>query len=146
MQTKEVTIKKHFVYWLRWIAVLPGAILAAVFSTFPLHWILYSTLNQLIEPYPEAPERFITPFVIAIVYIWIGSIIAPEYKFEVAIVLFGIWLFIMGGIVFIVLSGGVLLGRIYEFQYGGASPIVAILGAFTGLFIVRKTVHILNKK
>jgi hypothetical protein len=28
--------------FLRWIAVLPGAILAGLAATFPLHWILVS--------------------------------------------------------------------------------------------------------
>ncbi len=31
-------------YWLRWIAVFPGALLAGLLATFPLHWILYFTL------------------------------------------------------------------------------------------------------
>jgi hypothetical protein len=145
MQTDRKEVKKGIVYWLRWFAVLPGSILAAVISIFPLHWILYSSLSQIIEPYPETPERFIMPLVIAIVFIWIGSLIAPEFKFETAIVLLSIWVFVMGGFVFIVLLGGTILGKGYKFEFGMASPIVAILGAFIGLFIVRKSVHISNK-
>jgi hypothetical protein len=32
---------------------------------FPLHFALYYALTQFIEPYPELPERILTPGVIA---------------------------------------------------------------------------------
>jgi len=38
-------MKKDFKYWLRWLAVLPGALFAGILANFPLHWILYSTLS-----------------------------------------------------------------------------------------------------
>ena len=34
-------MKKDFTYWLRWVAILPGALIAGILSTFPLHWLLY---------------------------------------------------------------------------------------------------------
>ena len=50
-------IMDQFKYWLRWLAVLPGALLGGILLCFPLHWILYRTFTEFIDPYPELPER-----------------------------------------------------------------------------------------
>ncbi|MCJ7546726.1 MAG: hypothetical protein MUP30_07880 [Deltaproteobacteria bacterium] len=125
-------------YWLRWLVVLPGAIAAGVLAMFPLHWILYSTLRHFVEPYPQLPERMLTPFVIAAVFVWAGSRIAPEYKAEAAVVLFGLWMALLGGFVFLTLSGSTWMGRELHFQGGGVAPVMAFVGAVTGLCVVRK--------
>jgi hypothetical protein len=54
--------------FLRWLAVLPGAMIAMFLSMFPLHLVLYQTLtgSGLIEPYPEMPERLLGPLAAAI--------------------------------------------------------------------------------
>ena len=85
-------------HWLRWIAVLPGALLGGILMVFPLHWILYNTLSNFIEPYPELPERILTPFVVALGFVALGARIAPERKMEVAVVLFGLWMVLLGGV------------------------------------------------
>ncbi len=133
-----MTTKRNFTYWFRWLAVLPSALLAGIVASFPLHWVLYSTLTSFIEPYPELPERILFPFVMAVAFIWAGSYIAPEHKFKTAIALFGIWIFLLGGFVFLTLTGSELAGRQLYFQGGGIGPIMAVVGAITGLFIVRK--------
>jgi ABC-type sugar transport system permease subunit len=43
---------------LLWIAVIPGAIIAGILILFPVHWVLYQTLTNFIDPYPEAPEKY----------------------------------------------------------------------------------------
>jgi hypothetical protein len=134
-------MKKDFAYWLRWLAVLPGALIGGILASFPLHWILYSTLRNetiFIDPYPELPERILFPFVMATVFVWAGSRIAPEHKFKTSIVLFGIWLFLTGGFVFLTLSGSGWLGYQLYFQGGGIGPVMAVVGAFVGLYIVRR--------
>ncbi len=134
-------MKKNFTYWLRWFVVLPGALLGGILVGFPLHWILYFTLRNetiFIDPYPELPERILFPFVMTIVFIWVGSRIAPEHKLKTSIVLFGILLFIIGGFVFLTLSGSDWLGYQLYFQYSGIGTVMAVVGAFVGLYIVKR--------
>jgi hypothetical protein len=52
-------------YWLRWLAVLPGALLGGVRLTLPLHWVLFDTLTNFVDPYPELPERLLSSLTIA---------------------------------------------------------------------------------
>ena len=126
-------------YWLRWLAVLPGALLAGILATFPLHWVLYQTLSNFVEPYPPLPERVLTPLVIGAVFIWAGSRIAPEYRIETAVGLFGFWMFLLGGFVFLTLSGGAWMGqRLYSLYGGGLAPVMALVGGLIGLYIVRR--------
>lgn len=131
-------MEKSFRYWLRWIAVLPAALAASIIALFPLHFVLYFTLRNWIEPVPELPERLLTPFVVAIVFIWIGTYIAPDFKKETAIVLFSILLFISGGLIFLTLSDGTFFGRKLYFQAGGVAPVMLIIGTFSGLYISTK--------
>lgn len=131
-------MEKDFTYWLRWLAVLPGALLSGILASFPLHLVLYSTLTSFIEPYPELPERTLFPFVMAAVFVWAGSSIAPEHKFKTAVVLFGLWLFLLGGFVFLTFTGFDWMGPQLYFQGGGIGSIMAVIGAVTGLFIARK--------
>lgn len=131
-------MKKDYIYWLRWLVVLPGALLGGILTSFPLHWILYSTLRNetiFIDPYPELPERILLPLVAAFVFVWAGSRIAPEHKLKTSIVLFGIWLFLSGGVVFLTLYDSGWFGQQLYFQGGIIGPIMAVVGAFIGLFI-----------
>ncbi|MBI3046586.1 MAG: hypothetical protein HYY86_03580 [Candidatus Harrisonbacteria bacterium] len=133
-------MKRDFTYWLRWLVLLPGTLLAIIFASFLLHWVLYSTLTGFIEPYPELPERILLPFVAAVIFIWAGAYIAPEHKFKTAIILFGILMFSLGGFVFIVFTNSDWVGGQLYFEGGGIGPIMSVLGAIFGLFypILRK--------
>ncbi|HIH95964.1 MAG TPA: hypothetical protein HA348_00490 [Thermoplasmata archaeon] len=134
----EMCKNKGLKYWLRWLAVLPGALLAGILASFLLHWILYLTLRNetiFIDPYPELPERLLSPFVMATVFIWTGSRIAPEHKFKTSVVLFGLCLFLLGGFIFFALTGANLMGYQLYFQDGGIRLIMAFAGALTGLFL-----------
>jgi hypothetical protein len=133
----QMAIQKSITYWLRWLAVLPGAVLAGAFALFPLHWVLYNTLSNFIEPYPQLPERLLTPAVVSGVFVWAGSEIAPEYKTEAAALLFGVWMFAIGGFTFLTLSGGSWSGQRLVFQGGGIGVAMAIIGGLVGLFYVR---------
>ena len=110
---KIVTVKRGIKYWLRWIGILPISLLAGMLSSFPLHWILKNTLSNsyspLITPYPELPERILTPFAMALTFVCVSSWIAPEHKFKTAILFAVIWIL---GIVnmFVLLDYGIILG------------------------------------
>ena len=139
-------MKKNFTYWLRWVYVLPGALIAGILSTFPLHWILYFLFNgeetdlgsvkffiQLFGhgmSYKDI-EYAIFPFVVAIVFVLVGSEIAPMYKFRTAITLAVLYIMFAIG----AFSLGVKSG--YEFSFGvrSADPIIGLL---VGLYIVRR--------
>ena len=60
---------------LRWLVVLPGAIVGVVVALFPLHFVLYQTLtgSGIVEPYPQLPERLLGPLVSALAFVWAGS-------------------------------------------------------------------------
>ncbi|MBP60397.1 MAG: hypothetical protein CMJ62_02620 [Planctomycetaceae bacterium] len=122
--------------WLRWLAVLPAAILAAGLSQFPLHIILYQTLtgSGLIEPYPELPERLLTLLVAPAAFVWAGAAVAPRHRAGAAAVLMVLCCLLAGIAIALVLSGS------FEFStpVGVLAPIITFVGAFCGLLIVRK--------
>ena len=128
-------------YWLRWFGVLPIGLLVGILSTFPLHWSLWNTLSEFVEPYPKLPERLLTPFVIAATFIFVGSRVAPERKAETAVVLFGLQLFLLGALTFLTLTDVNVIGSklLLYFQANGISPIMSFAGSVTGLWIARKS-------
>ena len=134
-ENHQAQINKDTKYWLRWIIVLPVSLLTSIAATFPLHWVLLITLSNFVDPYPQLPERILTPFVIAAVFIWAGFRIAPEYKLQTSFALFGLWMFLLGGVVFLTFSGADWMGRRLYFQSAPISPIMAIAGALTGIYI-----------
>jgi hypothetical protein len=105
--------------------------------------ILYQTLtgSGIVGPYPELPERLLTPFAVCLGFVWSGARIAPEYKFETAIALFGVAMITLGGFVFLALFGERWMGaRIYLRGYG-LGPALAVAGAVTALYLARKDSH-----
>ena len=122
-------MNKDFKYWLRWIAVLPGALIAGFLATFPLHWVLYFTLahGETVSGVNIKPIEYnLSPFVIAITFILVGFEIAPANKFKTSVVLTAIWLLSFFG-VFIFLSA---LKPQFELRSA-----LSLLGAFLGLYI-----------
>lgn len=125
-----------YIQILRWIAVLPCAIIAAVLSLVPLHLVLYLIFTKFVEVYPEMPERILAPAFLSGVFIYVGARISPAYKVETAVVLFGIWMFLVGGFVFLTFSGSEFNGGQLYFRYSGIPTIMAVVGAIIGLFVV----------
>jgi hypothetical protein len=125
---------------LRWIAILPGSIICATLSAFPLHLVLYQTLTAsgIIEPYPEGPEHLLGPFAAALAFVWAGSRIAPSRKVETAVVLFGTWLWLAGA----ALALGLVEAHIGNLQFhlrsSALAPAGAIIGASVGLYLTRR--------
>jgi hypothetical protein len=125
---------------IRWIGVLPGALIGAVLSSFPLHLILYQSLtgSGLVEPYPVMPERLLGPFVAAIAFVWIGTYIAPNRKAATAVLLFGAWLLFAGTFLALGLADANLGNSQFDLKSGSFGPIGSIAGAFVGLYLVRR--------
>jgi len=134
-------MKKDFKYWFRWIAVLPGALIAGFLATFPLHWILYFLFDRketdlgsvkfFIQLFGHGMsykdiEYALSPFVIAITFILVGFEIAPVNKFKTSVALTIIWLLSFFGIFFF------LTALKPQFQLRSA---LSLLGAFLGLYI-----------
>ncbi len=135
-------MERDFIYWIRWIAVLPVSVAGGFLIDFPLHWLLYSTLsggeNPIVTPYPRLPELLLAPFFRAFFFIWASSKIAPEQKLITAYILGAIWIFAAGG--------AFALGFIgYQKDYfqlalvaNGFPVFFGILGVFLSLVVVNK--------
>lgn len=122
--------------WMRWMAVLPVALLATVLSTVPLHFVLYQTItgSGVVEPYPETPERMLVPLVGALAFICVGARVAPKHEVATATVLFALWLLFAATFVALALSGAHLGGLQFNLQRAGLGPVMAVVGAIAGLY------------
>ena len=84
---------------LRWVAVLPGGILVGFLVLFPLHWVLYFTLvrGEMIQMPAEDVvliERFLSPILSSIFFVFAGALMAPRRQVLVSYVLFSVSLFV----------------------------------------------------
>ena len=130
---------KKIQYWLRWIAVLPGAIIAGILSSFPLHWLLIFLVwanNENIQNLNiETIEYFLAPVVCAIAFVYTGYEIAPKFKIITAFILCG--LYILFWLTLFILA-------LLKINFYGMEPILdlrsifALAGAFCGLYIAKK--------
>jgi hypothetical protein len=134
---QQTTFGAKIIFGLRWLAVIPGAFFAGVLATFPLHFALYYALTEFIDPYPQLPERILTPAVIAGTIVWAGAKIAPTRKLETAIVLFGLWTLLIGGLLAIALFHVKIGDRFVGLDYGGLGSASAFIGGVVGLLVVR---------
>lgn len=133
---------------IRWLAVLPGAAVCGILSAFPLHFVLYQTLtgSGIVDPYPATPERLLGPLVGTLALVWGGSRIAPSRKLETAVALFGVCLLLAGATFALGLTGA-HFGRFQlSLRLGGIPTGGAIVGAFIGLYIVRREISSGNEE
>lgn len=79
---------------IRWILVLPAAILGAVLIAFPVHWIVFATfvwgdegIVQLSEEAAGNVERVLTAFAMPLALILCGARMAPSRRLSVAVIL-----------------------------------------------------------
>ena len=118
---------------LRWIAVLPGSLIAGFLMTFPLHWILYLAFNyggttlfgfmELNQNDYILVEHTVTPFVIAPTFVLTGFEIAPKYKIQTSLVLTILWIISW-------ISLFIFFSRQIELR-----GILSLLGSLLGLYI-----------
>ena len=82
-------------FWLRWVAVLPAAILSAVLISFPVHWAVLIFTGfagnddsiGLGDLPPETLERLGVAFFVPLTFIMAGARVAPTYRRQTAVVL-----------------------------------------------------------
>lgn len=96
---------------MRWIAVVPGSLVAGVLLTFPFHWILYLTLEgrtswlgfiELSEPFNiDKIEYMLYPLVTAFFFVLVGYSIAPKHKLKTSVILGFLYILFQAGAVFI---------------------------------------------
>lgn len=88
----------HLFYILRWGAVLPGALLSAFAAMFPIHWlVMLQYLDSDMPDYdagdmatflsPQSLEALALAFFTPLVFITVGSRVAPRFKFFTGIAL-----------------------------------------------------------
>lgn len=137
-------MKNIFIYWTRWIFLIPVSIIVAILVEFPIHWILYSTLSggsdPFITPYPQLPEQLITPFFRSIAFIFAGIYMAPSHKSQAGIFMFILWSIGLGLNIYI-------LRNIEDFDIpsnikittvaGGLPIIIGFIGSLLTLISIR---------
>lgn len=144
-------MKKAFIFWLRWILVLPGGLFIAFLSTFPLHWILYLAFAQgTFLGMIESPlrldmpiEKAIYPAVIAIIFVYYGSLIAPKFRIHTAVVLGAIYLMVEAALITLSLTGSQFMSVYPSFSWRTVIVIVAVICT---LFVVIKRESVQTSK
>ena len=106
-------------------------------SSFPLHLVLYQTLtgSGIVEPYPETPERLLSPLAATLAFVWAGSRIAPSRKVQTALGLFGLSLLGSGSALALAIVGYRDGNTGFYVRLGGLPIAAGIAGAFIGLYI-----------
>ena len=101
----------YFLYWLRWLAVLPVSLVAAVLASVPVHFVVVSTFRsdsiQLGDDAIRAVEYWGYAFAFPVVFIWVGTWIAPAAKLYVAALLAILWVIFLAAAYIFILAGGV---------------------------------------
>jgi len=137
-------------HYLRWLAVLPGAVIGAVLVAFPIHWIImfikYTgtevgedgtiTYDNIIAAIPpDVLEYFAYAFFTPFVIILAGAYIAPSLKFATGLTL-----------ALVLLVGYAVLLSVYgsEIDISGLRFVVTVAlnlgGIGAGLYIVYRSV------
>ena len=118
---------------LLWLAVLPGSIIGGILILFPVHWILFQTLSSFIEPYPEIPEKILSPLATAWAMVKSAAYIAPSNKKIVAITIGVLWVF-FAGVAFTMSYYEIEIGMRKLNLFAGGLPIFGgIVGATIGV-------------
>jgi hypothetical protein len=131
--TNKKQMRKGTKYWLRWAAVLPVAIIAALIASVLVRTILYYTVFLFLSPKTTIMESVLAPVLNAAGFIFFGSIIAPEQNKKTLLILFFLFLVLLGTVALFAFSGAELLGRKVAFVNGLALSGFSILGACIGL-------------
>lgn len=126
---------------LRWIAVFPAGVAAAVLVMFPIHWLVMIAFS-----FGEAPLfgllsaktveqlaiAFSTPFFI----ICVGAWTAPAHRSETSVALAIATALILGGGYVLAFTGGPRFSG-WSSLYFGATPALNLAGIATALYRVR---------
>jgi len=122
----------------RWVAIVPCGILCGLIVLFPLHWILYFTLvkGSMVQMPIEnmAPiERFLSPILSSIVFVYAGAMIAPKKQFAVSVILFVLGVLVRVSMVFFVRLSDLELDTSF---HGVLRLLLSALAGGIGVFLV----------
>ena len=123
---------------IRLILIFPIGILSGIIATFVLHLLLVSTLTHFVTPYPQFPERILTPFAFCIFFVLGGSMVSPFNKSKTAILLFALQLTLIQLFIFLIEYKINWFGKILEYKEGGLPTYLAIIGGYIGFYLTSK--------
>lgn len=130
---------RDYKYWLRWLAVIPGALGASILAYWSVSFALSTSLGgaypSTTELYGELAVLLLLTFIANCSFIWYGSRIAPSHKLATSIVLFGFQMFMVGGFVFLRLFGQHWMGLTLNCVAGCIGAMLPIAGALAGLYL-----------
>jgi hypothetical protein len=99
----ESTQISPFLYWLRWLGVLPTALIAVVAVSFPVHWAVLMISSRgddealgLSSLPPETLERLGQAFFAPLAFIYVGAKVAPAFRLHAALALMIFWAMALG--------------------------------------------------
>ncbi len=126
----------------RWLAVLPAALVGVLITLFPIHWVVMlipyfdrpddsivsvDGKGLLASMRPELLERLGDAFLLPISLIVVGAAVAPRFKFQAGIALAILWFLLIGVALTLTLSHG-------RFEWGNAVlSVLGLLGIAIGL-------------
>lgn len=113
---------------------------AAFLIDFPVHWVLYTSINSFIniEPYPKAPEEIIAPFFRAFAFVYVSYLIAPRHKKKTAFIFMIFWMIVPTLLtIFISKHPDFDISKL-DFKYYGIPIILGFIGAVCGYITVLK--------
>ncbi len=127
---------------MRWIAVIPASVAAAVVVTFPIHWLIVMIAAFGETPFfgllsAETVERLAIAFTTPFFIIYAGTLTAPTHKSETGIALAITTALILGGIYVLAFTGGPQFSG-WGSLYFGATPVLNLVGIATALYKVRR--------
>ena len=126
---------------MRWIAVFPTGLAAAVLVLFPIHWLIVMIATFGDTPFfgllsartmEHLASAFTTPFFI----IYVGVLMAPMHKSETGVTLAITTALILGGVYVLAFTGGPQFSG-WGSLYFGATPVLNLVGIATALLKIR---------
>jgi hypothetical protein len=140
----DISESSIFIQILRWIAVIPGALLAHLILMFPIHWLVIwlhmkdsEGNNGFFALIPEdIMEYGILAFTAPFALIFVGSYIAPKYKLHTGVAMGILWaILFLGSIGFTV---GTREVEGWNWLRLTVTVALGIAGAITGFLYTQK--------
>lgn len=134
IQARRSATSPAWITWLRWIAVLPVAVIASSLTESLIGGVLKAVIGQTVSD-------IVSPFFIAAAFVMAGSIIAPRRKVGTALALIAFYL-LLGLVAAVVYWSGAEVSwfRVREPRDVGVSVLAGIswiLGLWMGLHWIR---------
>jgi hypothetical protein len=134
---------------LRWVAVLPAGIAAAVAMTFIIHWFLI--ISAVFGDNPsigimtavlsaETVEKLSTAFTTPFFIVYVGAIVAPGHRSITSVTLSIVTAVVMGDLYVFAFTGGPTFQG-WNSLYYGATPALNLAGIAVALLAIRRKVR-----